>query len=90
MTETSNSTPWRELDYITRASYNALEKQEHRLMMLSTLFGSIDADSTPLAFTDCKAISELLFEAGDTITTFLSNAGFSQEWKAQEGKESET
>ena len=73
MLDTPKPSPWNEKDYITQGSYDTLEKQEFRLMMLSTLFGAIEQD-TPLGWVDFKAMSEMLNEAAVTIAEVIGNA----------------
>ena len=78
MTDAVKPSRWQEKDCITRASYDSLEKQEYRLMMLATLFGAIEND-TPLGWVDFKAMSELLNEAAGTLCEILGNAAIVKE-----------
>ena len=78
MTDCVKPSPWSEKDCITRASYESLEKQEYRLMLLATLFSAIEND-TPLGWVDFKAMSEMLNEAASTICEILSDAAVVKE-----------
>ena len=77
MTDAVKTSRWQEKDYITRESYDSLEKQEFRLMMLSSLLGAIEND-TPLGWVDFKALSEMLNEAASTICEVIGNAALVQ------------
>ena len=77
MTDAVKPSRWQEKDRITRESYENLEKQEYRLMMLATLFGAIEND-TPLGWVDFKALSEMLNDAACTICEVIGNAAIVQ------------
>ena len=77
MTDAVKPSRWQEKDCITRESYENLEKQEYRLMMLATLFGAIEND-TPLGWVDFKALSEMLNDAAGTICEVIGNAAIVQ------------
>jgi len=89
MTDAVKPSRWQEKDFITRNSYDNLEKQEYRLMMLATLFGAIEND-TPLGWVDFKAMSDMLNEAASTICEVISNAALMSDSLPFAGKENET
>jgi len=86
MTDAVKPSRWQEKDYITKESYDSLENQEFRLMMLSTLFGAIEND-TPLGWVDFKALSSMLNEAASTICEVISNAALVGNVRAETSQE---